>query len=352
MEPASALAKVAAARPPRWQWRGADCVHSLQWAPHGHTLAAATLAGELVSLSAADGKVRWHVADAHPGGALWCVFHPTEPLLASGGQDGAVKLWQADTGQLVRVVVHEPKRWSELGAWSADGEFLATAAGKAVSFWNAAGEAKGRTADQKATVAVLAWHPRDAALLVAAYGGLSVWTPGAAKPDAFLERATPVLAAAWRPGGEWAAFGTGDASMEAWRVGTEETLRMAGYPTKIRELAWHGTGDHLSTGGGTNVVCWDFRGDGPAGSTPIEFLGHSEFITALAPHPTDPRRVASTGRDHLVFVWQTGADDPVAMRAVPDSVPLHVAWQPRAAKEPLLAVGCEGGEIVLFKVAG
>jgi len=354
MEPAPALAKLSAARPPRWRWRADDCIHDLRWAAHGHTLAVAALSGELAVLDGATGKPRWRVADAHPGGALWCAFHPTEAIVASGGQDGAAKLWDANTGAPLRTLFQDRKRWVEHGGWSADGAFLATAAGKGVTFWNAAGEACGAIAEQKGTVSALAWHPRLAHVLIGSFGGVSVWEPGKTEALSRAEWPTSILAVAWRPDGEWIAAGTGDASVQTWRVGTEETLRMGGYATKVRELAWHPGGDHLSTGGGFNLVCWDFRGEGPSGSTPQEWMGHSEFVTALAADPGDPTRVASAGKDQLVFLWKLGSDDPVSLRAIPESGPVLLAWQPggkKGEKETALAVGCEGGEVVLFKIA-
>ncbi len=350
MEPSPALKKLSAARPPKWTWAGTDCVHALAWAPHGHTLAVATLAGELAILDGATGKPRWTVADAHPNGALWVAWHPAGALLASGGQDGAAKLWDANTGKPVATLFSDRKKWTEHGGWTADGSALAVAAGKDVTFWDAAGKSLGALPTQKATVAALAWHPKQPELLIAGFGLLSAWKVGQEKPVASKEWPTAMLCAAWKPESweaEWAAAGTADASIEIWKVGSDETFRMSGYPAKIREIAWHADGNHLSTGGGMNIVCWDFRGAGPEGSTPQEWIAHSEPVCALAAHPTDPTRVASSGRDQLVFIWKLGSDDPATMRAVPESVPSLLAWKPDGS---ILAAGCEGGEVVAFAV--
>jgi WD40 repeat protein len=308
------------------------------------------LAGELVLLDGATGRVRWHQAAAHPGGVLWIAFHPTEPLLASGGQDGAVRLWHADKGEPISVLFEERRRWSELGAWSAEGVLAFTSA-KDLLFYKADGTALGRvTPFEKSSVAALAWHPVQPELAVGGFGGLSVWKAGEEKPISSKAWPTSFLATAWKPQSwenEWVAGGTGDASVEVWKVGSDEALRMAGYAGKVRELAWHTGGEFLSTAGGPNIVCWDFRGAGPEGSAPQEWIAHSETVAALATHPTDATRVASSGRDQLIFIWQLGKDDPISIRAVPESVPHLLTWKPDGTG---LAAGCEGGEVVFFKI--
>ncbi len=354
MEPAAALQKLAKARPPLWKWQGGECIQSLAWAPHGHTLAAATLGGELVVLDGATGKPRWHRANAHGDSILWLAWHPTEALLATGGQDGFVRLWEATKGTPLDEWTPDPKKkWVEHGAWSFDGALLAVAAGKRVTFWNAKGEARGQTGESRATVAAIAWEPTPEThrLLVGGYGGVQLWDADLPEvemaPVTGAEWPTAVLAVAWDTRAEWVAAGTGDGAMQVWRVGTEHTLRMGGYPGKVRELAWHVDGRHLSTGGGPNVVCWSFEGEGPEGSAPVEWMGHSEAVTALAAHPTDPQRVASAGKERLLFIWKIGDENPVGIRALPESPATTLAWKPDGA---LLVAGCEDGGVAGFKI--
>ncbi|HEY8967112.1 MAG TPA: hypothetical protein VIM58_11740 [Candidatus Methylacidiphilales bacterium] len=353
MEPPAALQKLAKARPPQWKWQGGDFIHALAWAPHGHTLAVGTLGGELAVLDGATGKPRWAKPNAHADSLLWAAWHPRDAILATGGQDGAVRLWEANQGSLLREFHPDPKKkWVEHGAWSFDGDLLAVAAGKKATFWTAQGEPKGETGEAKATVACIAWEPDlDARrLLVGGYGGVQVWEAGADPAEGPVTEAqwsTAVLAAAWDPKGEWVAAGTGDGAMQVWRVGTDHTLRMGGYPGKVREIAWHADGRHLSSGGGPNVVCWSFEGQGPEGSAPIEWVGNSENVTALAAHPVDPARVASAGKEQLLFLWKVGDDNPAGLRALPESPASHLAWKPDGT---LLAVGCEDGGVVAFKI--
>ena len=81
-----------------------DYVIDLGWSPDGQTLAAASTAGPITLFAATDGATR-HVLPGHGEGTNAIAWMPGDEsrrvkdnppyLLASGGQDGKVKLWDA-----------------------------------------------------------------------------------------------------------------------------------------------------------------------------------------------------------------------------------------------------------------
>ena len=82
-----------------------DYAIDLAWSPDGSLLAAASAAGPISVLAAADGT-RAHLLPGHPDGANCLAWRPGESrLLASGGQDGAVRFWDAPAGQIGRAHV-------------------------------------------------------------------------------------------------------------------------------------------------------------------------------------------------------------------------------------------------------
>ncbi|MFM7749863.1 MAG: WD40 repeat domain-containing protein, partial [Opitutaceae bacterium] len=76
-----------------------DYAIDLAWSNDGALLAAASAAGP-VALLAADDGARAHVLPGHPDGANCVAWQPgAARSLASGGQDGAVRFWDAAAGQ-------------------------------------------------------------------------------------------------------------------------------------------------------------------------------------------------------------------------------------------------------------
>lgn len=341
-----ALTKLAQARPPAWIVPTPDCISDLRVASHGHTIFATSLSGTLVCLETKTGHRRWQ-AEAHPLGALWCAPHPTQSLVASGGQDGVVKIWEANKGTLLHTLPLDKKAWAEHGAWSHDGTVLAASAGKKVWFWAPDGPLLGQTTEHSSTVLCLDWHPRKLQLLTGSNGGARLFDPNQVKPLEEIPWPSACLAIRWSPNGRFIAAGNQDQTVHAWPAGTQDHLRMAGYATKLRELDWRCDSSALSTGGGYNLITWNFRGAGPSGSTPEEHCAHSEFITAVAAHPQVPEICASTAQDQFLFLWRDGDPNPIWIRAVATSPATCLRWHPEGS---MLFAGGQTGEVVAWKV--
>src|SRR4051812_25088302 len=87
-----------------------DYVIDLAWSPDGSQLAAASAAGAVSLFAAIDGARR-HELSGHENGTNCLAWRPTADassgstaVLATGGQDGAIKLWDAAAGQHTATV--------------------------------------------------------------------------------------------------------------------------------------------------------------------------------------------------------------------------------------------------------
>src|SRR5690606_9252771 len=103
-----------------------DYAIALGWSADGTMLAAASAAGPVTVFAAADGAAR-HELPGHDGGTDALAWHPRQTLLATGGQDNAVKLWDAAAGQATASV--DLGGWVDHLTWSpTDSPILAAAA--------------------------------------------------------------------------------------------------------------------------------------------------------------------------------------------------------------------------------
>jgi WD40 repeat protein len=329
----------------RWRHMLDDHVITIGWSADGSTLAAASVAGPVTLFDVSSGAVR-HTLAGHGFGTTALSWHPDGKRLATAGQDGKVRLWDAASGHEV-APLDGGAAWVEHVAWSPKGDYVVSAAGKKLRLWRADGTLAQRYPDLANTISAVVWSPRGKAFAEAGYGGVSVIRPGSAED---LRTTFPwkgsILALAWSPDGTMLAGGAQDATVHFWYLKTGEDLQMAGYPTKVRELAWDPSSRFLATGGGDTVVVWDCSGDGPAGSKPLMFELHTKPLAAVAFQHRGPV-LASGATDGKVGLWYPGgASKALASIEFGEGVST-VNWSPGDGR---LAVGGEGGAVGMFTV--
>lgn len=329
------------ARPaPELVWRDAidDHVQALAWSPDGANLAAASIDGR-ITVYGRDGVRRLDFV-AHEFGTTEMVWSPHSSVLASAGQDGYGRLWDAETGDM-RAELPGGSAWVESIAWCPTRPILATAAGKRLRIWSDSGALLREFADHPSTIADIAWKPGGTEIAAAAYGGLTIWSPDAAEPLVRHQWQGSTLVIAWSPDGKYIATGDQDATVHFWIASTGDDLQMWGYETKVRELAWDSASRFLATGGGSVIVVWDCSGKGPEGTKPIMLDGHEGPITTLA-YQHEGLMLASGSSDGRVCLWRPGAGRRV-QGTVDVGEPLSlVTW---SRDDRLLAFGTESGDV-------
>jgi WD40 repeat protein len=327
-------------------WEAAIDGHvvSLAWSNALGLLAAASADGPIALFDAKTGRVRANFS-GHGFGTSCVAWTADGQHLASGGQDGKIRLWNPATGEQIKEMP-AGAAWVERLAWCPTAEILASAAGKKLRLWDNNGEMLREYPDHPSTIADIAWKPDEMILASTGYGKLFLWSPeqSAALRDFTWQGSMLVLA--WSPNGEYIAAGGQDCSVHFWLMKTGEDLQMTGYPRKVREIAWDSTSRYLATGGADISCVWDCSGDGPAGTEPIQLEAHKDFVACLA-YQHRGEFLASGGEDGLVALWrpsqQRGAIS-LAKHAGPVS---QLAW---SADDQRLAVGTANGAVVMYGV--
>lgn len=117
----------------RWDWQ-ADKHHSLQgheswlrgigFSNDGTQMFSAGYDGRLCfwDTLTEDSKPKRQI-EAHHGWIRWLAVHPSQPILATGGNDLAVRLWSTESGELIRELKGHEKHIYSL-YFHPDGEFL------------------------------------------------------------------------------------------------------------------------------------------------------------------------------------------------------------------------------------
>ncbi|MSP50112.1 MAG: WD40 repeat domain-containing protein [Alphaproteobacteria bacterium] len=283
-----------------------------------------------------------------------------EVTLTDGGilaltQDMDEAGWLAglDDGRLVRLepdgtiagLAKHPGKWIEQVASSASG-VRAYGAGKDAF----AGDAKGfgPARSHPSTVAGLAIDPRGKRLAVAHYGGVSLWWINStdSKPKLLPWKGSHI-SVAWAPDGGYVMTATQENDLHGWRLPAASDIRMSGYPTKVKALAWSTKPYFLATSGADQVICWPFAGAGPSGKSPVEFGGRgTQTITRVACHPEGDGIAAGYDSGEIAIGRISWRRMALALEATKSEV-TALTWSPDGA---FLAAGDDDGHMHVMPV--
>jgi WD40 repeat protein len=328
-----------------------DYVHRVAFGPGGATLAACSASGQVAVWEASSFNPVSQLK-GHQQSALTLAWHPRRQELASGGQDGVVRIWSADTGEeRAALPVGGQGSWVEHLAWSPDGHLLAAAAGKMLRIWNIDPASTPQLAAEvpayKTTISAVTWMPRGEGVIASCYGGAWLWKIGQEKPVRSFPYDGALLTIAVNPSGEYLASGNLDGSVHLFRTDNDQNWHMSGYPIKVTSVRFDHNGLNLYTASGPSLVSWNMKKfEGTGGRL---FKGHIGWIQEIACHPTRSI-VATVAEDGLLCLWEPQTAKPLLSQEVNKAGGLScAAW---SADGQRLVTGASGGMVSLFTVHG
>ena len=318
----------------------------LSWSADSQAFAVAGGEGHLYCLRR-DGAAPVLLGTQEPG-LLAVSWQPRGMSIATAGQDGAVRLWNAADGSMREL--HRGRLWPAGIAWRADGTRLAFAAGKSLQLFDAAGAAQLTLDAHAVPLSHLVWRGRDE-LLTAGNGALFVdRTDGGGQITQHVIEGTPQTLAL-SPDLKIVANGLADGTVNFRYLNTQKRSRMSGYEGKVEQTVWSANSRYLATtsSGASSIVIWDFGGRGPEGSEPAQLNGHEERIAELA-WQSGGTYLVSAGQDWRVTLWKPGPGSRPQLDVQRLESPAALArWSPDGRH---LAVAETSGKIRLYTLRG
>ena len=323
-----------------------DYVLDCAWSPDGALLAVTGGEGK-VAMARRDGeKLSLEVIGEHLLGTLALAWRPHARTFATSGQDGAVALWDADTGKSIKRWRPAPTPTQAL-AFSPDGGLLAGAAGKSVMLWTPEGESRHVFAPAASTAVALAFDKPGSDLGVALNGEISVHRIGTSRYETRRYKwPAACLTVNFSGNGRFLASGMADGSLHFWNRSTGKDSQMRGYDGRLELVGWSADSRHLASCAGNELVLWDFGGKGPEGTRPIVLNGHTERVDTFAWQPGGDHLV-SGGRDWRIALWRPAKTREAIDVQMMDAELSALRWSPDGK---FLVAGEKKGRLTLFEL--
>jgi WD40 repeat protein len=288
-------------------------------------------------------------------GPIRCAaWNPKKPLVASGGEDNAIRLWDAETLQ-ERGVLRGHTDAINCLAFSPDGRYLLSGGddrsmflwdvtarkliapfiGHAHAVQSVAFSTDGKRAASGTTGgAIHLWsvdarepirgwngsHPVVTALVFSddgkrllsggTDGKARLWEVAAGPAPTVLEGHTgAVTAVAFASGDKNAVTGSTDKTLILWELKGDKAVKLrtfTGHTDAVTSLALAPDGETLwSAGADASIRRWDLK-TGKESAAPLK--GHNGTVSALAISP-DGSRFLSAGRDQTVRLWNAATGE-------------------------------------------
>jgi WD40 repeat protein len=261
--------------------------------------------GHLAVTAGADGIPRLWDAETgrlvralrrHPGLRV-ASFSPDASLVVTGGADGAARLWDVRTGRSVRDLV--PHEGAVVGAaFSPDGSLVLTVSGSEARLWDAASGRLLRTLKASSDLRYGAFSPHgELVATVGDYGTARIW---ATKSGRLLHDMTGheglgiVWTATFSPDGKLLATANDDGTSRLWDVASGVRLHtLIGHGAGVRSAVFSPDGKLLLTASDD----WTARLWDTASGRPLRTLaGHEDVVYTAAFRP-DGKQVVTGGED-------------------------------------------------------
>jgi WD40 repeat protein/serine/threonine protein kinase len=285
-----------------------------------------------------------HTFIGHTSAVLAAVsFTPDGTILASGGQDGSVRLWDVATRRpILSLEGFEPGVGSL--AFTPDGAILAFASGNGrIHLWDVAARRHVVSWQAAARYTKIAFTP-DGKLLASGGGSgpIEFWDI----PTGYKRASLP------GPGGNRVAISpdgrtlaaSKDTTVRLWDMATQqETAVLPGHKANVNGLAFSPDGKMLvSCGHDATIKLWDL-----ATHRELKTLQGQSSYWSVAFTP-DGKTLITAGMDSLIRLWDTATWHPLSTLRGHTSATFGVAVSPDGRT---LASGSDDGTVKLWDLA-
>ena len=282
-----------------------SAVNEVRYSPDGKTLASGSDDGTVKLWDVVTGK-ELETLNGHPAEVGSVSFSPDGKTLASASSDKTVRIWEVIN--IKETPISQPLRGHEDQVWAVafspdDKQIVSGGPDKTLRLWDGnTGKAIGTLQGHTNAVRALAYSPDGKYIVSGNYDNtLRLWDTQTGKAIRTLPgHKNLVMSVAFSPDGKRIVSGSVDETLRLWDTETGKAIRtLPGHTKGVMSVAFSPDGKSIVSGSDDKTLrLWDAQ----TGKASATLSGHTDWVLSVVFSP-DGKRIVSGSKDKTLRIW-------------------------------------------------
>ncbi len=234
----------------------------------------------------------------HQGIVYDVCFSPNGQQLATAGRDGTARLWNLSGQEIAQFGGHPG--WVYSVSFSPDGQCLATAGGgRTARLWNLSGQQIAQFDGHHKEVWSTSFSPNGQQIVTAGRDGTArLWNLSGQQIAQFDGHQGAVWSASFSPDGHRIVTAGADGTARLWNLSGQQLAQLNGHQDWVRSASFSPNGQYIATVGYDGTArLWNFLGQ-----QLVQLQSHIGAVLGMSFSP-DGQHLATAGADGTVRLW-------------------------------------------------